>query len=93
MKRQTHEELRGPATRRLLGAFAVGALSTIVAALLAALLLRQPLSAALGGWEAARNLAKVTGFNCFLISFDRVLHFFEGCDRVFKVFLWDCDRI
>eukprot|EP00913_Durusdinium_trenchii_P035566 g33283.t1 len=57
-------ELCGPATRRLLGAFAVGAVSTASAALLAALVLRHPLSAALGGWEtASKAIAALTSKN------------------------------
>ncbi|CAK9113519.1 unnamed protein product [Durusdinium trenchii] len=58
------KELCGPATRRLLGAFAVGAVSTASAALLAALVLRHPLSAALGGWEtASKAIAALTSKN------------------------------
>eukprot|EP00434_Breviolum_minutum_P021127 symbB.v1.2.018640.t1/scaffold1496.1/size115469/4 len=47
------QELRGPSTRRLLCAFALGSFSTAIAALSSALLLKSRLSAVLGGWEMA----------------------------------------
>lgn len=50
------QELRGPSTRRLLCAFALGSFSTAIAALSSALLLKSRLSAVLGGWEMACHL-------------------------------------
>lgn len=58
------KELRGAPARRLLGAFSLGALCTICAALISALLLRSRLIATLGGWAtASQAIAALTSKN------------------------------
>ena len=59
--RVPRQELRGAPARRLLGAFSLGALCTICAALISALLLRSRLIATLGGWATARGAANTKG--------------------------------
>lgn len=58
------KELRGAPARRLLGAFSLGALCTVCAALLSALLLRPRLIATMGSWgTASQAIAALTSKN------------------------------
>eukprot|EP00435_Cladocopium_sp_Y103_P008048 s792_g2.t1 len=58
------QELRGAPARRLLGAFSLGALCTVCAALLSALLLRPRLIATMGSWgTASQAIAALTSKN------------------------------